>query len=405
MRVSLRRTPLAIVGAVTIALTLVVCASTSSAAERKTTEAPIVVGVICTCSAGGGFGGILHPGEEVYQAWADSVNAAGGIDGHPVKLITEDDTGNPGTGLTDAQTLVSDHVDAVADLSLVDQTFESTLEAAKIPVVGALTYEGPFGTNPDFYPEAETNDANGVSVISVAKAAGATNLANIYCAEAAICAQSVPVYEAAGKKLGVPVIYNAAISATAPNYTAQCVAAQQAHVTSIFIGEAAPLIIKLAGDCAAQGYNPIYALGGGGYAADLNSAPGLKKDSTIAFSDIPFTADTPAVHTAKAAIDKYYPGLFENPTLFTEQNFFSWISGELLVDAVKAGGLTAGATPSSAEIVKGLHSLKGDTVDGLTPPLTYAAGKPNTVDCWFDAQIKNGKLTLLNHDRASCEKG
>jgi branched-chain amino acid transport system substrate-binding protein len=65
----------------------------------------IKVGLVCTCS-GSVFGSALIPAKDVYQAWVDSVNAGGGINGHPVKLIAEDDAGNLGNAVTDIQTLI-----------------------------------------------------------------------------------------------------------------------------------------------------------------------------------------------------------------------------------------------------------------------------------------------------------
>ena len=46
----------------------------------------------------------------------------------------------------------------------------------------------------------------------------------------------MPLIKTAGQSVGVPVVYSASIAATAPNYTAQCVAAKQAGVSAIFIG-------------------------------------------------------------------------------------------------------------------------------------------------------------------------
>lgn len=50
----------------------------------KPTGAAFKVGIICSCSGAQAsqLGGI----DDVYQSWADSVNAAGGIDGHPVDV-------------------------------------------------------------------------------------------------------------------------------------------------------------------------------------------------------------------------------------------------------------------------------------------------------------------------------
>ena len=74
----------------------------------------------------------------------------------------------------------------------------------------------------------------------------------------------------------------------------------------------------------------------------------------------------------------------------------------MLADAIKAGGLEANATPSSAEVVKGLESLKGDTLDGLSPPLTFTPGQPHPVDCWFTARLRNGVESLGNNGKLTC---
>jgi ABC-type branched-subunit amino acid transport system substrate-binding protein len=47
-------------------------------------------------------GAILLPEAEVYKAWVNTVNASGGINGHQIHLITEDDASNPGTSASEA---------------------------------------------------------------------------------------------------------------------------------------------------------------------------------------------------------------------------------------------------------------------------------------------------------------
>jgi glycosyltransferase involved in cell wall biosynthesis len=73
------------------------------------------------------------------------------------------------------------------------------------------------------------------------------------------------VFQSTGKKLGIPVTYDAEIAATAPNYTAQCVAAKQQGVQSVFIGDASVVIVHFATDCAVQGYTPTYVTEGAGF--------------------------------------------------------------------------------------------------------------------------------------------
>jgi branched-chain amino acid transport system substrate-binding protein len=380
-------------------------ASSASPSSAQASAAPIKVGFICSCS-GSPFGAFNVPAEDEYKAWANTVNAGGGINGHQVQLIVKDDANNPGTSVTDIQSLISDHVVAIADTSNFDEAWANTVQAANIPIVGGYSSGVPFGTNPDFYPEGQTNDSAILAVLTTAKNAGATNLANVYCAESPICAESVPAFTATGKTLGIPVVYNAEISATAPNYTAQCVAADQKGVKSVFIGDASAIIVRVATDCSQQSYTPIYVQEEGGFGLNEASAPGLKNTLWLESPTLPyFATNNPAVQAANAAMDKYYPGIRENNNLFVHDAFTLWVSGQLLADAIKAGGLTAGAAPSAAEVVTGLQSLKGDTLGGLTSPLTFTPGKGHTVDCWFTARIQNSVATVENNGQSTCENG
>ena len=112
--------------------------------------------------------------------------------------------------------------------------------------------------------------------IALAKAAGATNIGDIYCSEVPACMGTVTLLKAAGKQEGVPDVYNAAVSATAPNYTAQCVAAQAQHLSAIYVAVGSATGATFASNCAQQGYKPIYATGLSAYTTSTLTAPGFK---------------------------------------------------------------------------------------------------------------------------------
>ena len=374
--------------------------TTPGVAGAAKSGAPITVGVVCTCS--GSFGADIKAAEETYEAWVNTVNKAGGLSGHKIQLTLEDDAGNPATSVSDAQTLVSDHVDAILDFSILDQTWSTMVQASKIPVVGGDETETPYYTSPDFFPEGQTNDSVTNANVVTAKTAGATNLGDLYCAEAPSCAEGVPLIEAAGSKLGVPVVYNAEIAATAPNYTAQCVAAQQAKVTAIFVGDASSIISRVAANCAQQNYSPVWVTEGEGFGLQMAATPDLKSKLWSDYGTAPFFDHIAAITAMNAAVDKYYPGLRNNQNAWTQIAAEAWASGLLLGDAVKASHLTASGTPSPAVITKGLDSLKGDTLQGMAPPLTFKAGKDHSIDCWFTARVVNGVPKVVNGGRVTC---
>ena len=93
--------------------------STSTPAQAA--SASIKVGMICSCS--GLAGSAFAPIADTYQAWTNTINKSGGIDGHTVDFILEDDGGNGSKTLTDYNTLVSDDAVAIYDNSLADQVF------------------------------------------------------------------------------------------------------------------------------------------------------------------------------------------------------------------------------------------------------------------------------------------
>src|SRR5262245_492290 len=67
-------------------------------------ETPITVGFICSCT--GPLAKSIGRSEEVIQAWAKYTNANGGLNGHPVKVITADDGQNPAQALKAVKKLV-----------------------------------------------------------------------------------------------------------------------------------------------------------------------------------------------------------------------------------------------------------------------------------------------------------
>jgi branched-chain amino acid transport system substrate-binding protein len=338
----------------------------------------------------------------VYKAWVNTVNASGGINGHPIQLNFQEDSANPGTGVTVTQALISAHVDAIVDMSQIDSAFMGAIQAANIPVVGYNATNEPFFTNPDFYPEGQTGDSGVTAYIQTIKAAGGTDFGVMYCVEAPACSQYEQALKVAGQKSGIPLTYTTSISATAPNFSAPCIAAQQKHIKDLIVEDATSIIARVATDCDRQGYDPTYVIGGGSYGSLFETTPGLKKSSWSYYPNLPYWLKTPAVQAMNTAVDKYYPGVRQNASIWSGTSPLAWPAGLLLEDAVKAGGLGPSDTPSAAEIIKGLQSLKGDTLDGWSPPLTFAAGKPHPVNCWFTGRVIDGVPQLVNNGQLTC---
>ena len=367
------------------------------------TAAPIKIGLVCGCT--GPLAAAVVDVPPIYEAWAKSVNAAGGINGHKIEIISKDDASNPTTSTTIVHTFIeSDHVVAIVDASNNDAVWATYVEQQKVPVVGMDTSAEPYYTNPDFYPEGQTEDSLFSGIIQAVKQAGATKFALFYCAEAVQCQEGIAPLQAAAKGAGLSVVSSEEVSASAPNYTAQCLAAKQAGATAIFTADAQTVDEKIIQDCYAQGYKPKVVIDGEILLPSLTTTPAINQDTYFTVPNFPYFVNTPAIEAMNKALDKYAPGILKNVN-YGELPMETWVAGKMFQAAAAAGKLGAGGkAPTSAQLVKGLDSLNGTTLGGLAPALTFTAGKPHPVDCWYYALLKDGKYTTPLGLKPTCAK-
>jgi branched-chain amino acid transport system substrate-binding protein len=113
----------------------------------------------------------------------------------------------------------------------------------------------------------------------------------------------------------------------------------------------------------------------------------------------PWDTSTPGVKEYVDAIDQFAKGLREQPG-YGINEFYAWEGGKLFEAAAKAAKLTPTSTPD--DVRKGLYALKDETLDGGSPPLTFAKGKPAFPACYFTVKIAGGKFTSLDGDKPAC---
>jgi branched-chain amino acid transport system substrate-binding protein len=385
--------------AATAALALTACGS-SGGGSAAAASGDWVIGSIGSYS--GPFASSLGPTQQTIDAWADSVNAAGGIDGHQVKLINVDDKGNPATSSAAVKTLVQqDHAIAiVADDSVLSPVWASYVQTAGVPVIGP-PFDAIFAGNADFFPSGTTLPSVQFGSMAEAKKAGDSKFALFYCAEAATCASSVTMLKGLAPKAGETVAYTPAISATATSYAAQCLGAKQAGVNAIEVGEASATTLSVFESCAQQGYHPQVIGNGGTVTAAWATDAAVDGAITVQPNFPVFDTSTPAEQAFRAALKKYAPSVLTSSS-FGENEAETWTAGLLFEAAAKAGHL--GSDPTPADVVKGLYALHDDTLGGLAPPLTFSHGV-HSVNCWFVMGVQGGKFTTPDGLTTSCEPG
>jgi branched-chain amino acid transport system substrate-binding protein len=118
---------------------------------------------------------------------------------------------------------------------------------------------------------------------------------------------------------------------------------------------------------------------------------------TITTQSNPVLADQsiPALKTLHEALDNYAPGVTKSPQ-YNEVDDSVWAGGQAFKLAAERAQLTPSST--SADLLRGLYTFKNETVGGLTPPLTYSAGRPAFITCWYPQEIESGAFTPLTQN-------
>ena len=372
--------------------------SSASSTAAAPTGSPIVIGTVGTFS---GFAAATTIGAKyALQVWTKYVNANGGVDGHPVKLIVKDDGGSATKALAGVKQMVEQDK-IVAIVGEHDSGLESAwtpyITSKHIPVIGGSATAQQWLTSPLFFPTA-TTALNTIGLTAyTTKLAGAKKYGLIYCAEVPACAQAGTLSQGIAKKLGIPFAGSVSISASSPNYTSQCLSLKNKGADMVFTATALDTSKRFIADCARQGYKPQYVDNPQNWSKDETKSA-TWDNSWLSGDTGLWTTNTPLVKTYKDQMSKAGRD-YENASATA-----GWFAGELFKTAVEKSGASA---VTSASILAGLYKL-GPNFDlgGNIPPVTFTKGKPATQKpCGYFVQLKGGKATTPKGDGQVCLPG
>jgi branched-chain amino acid transport system substrate-binding protein len=323
------------------------------------------------------------------NAWKDSTNANGGINGHPVELLFGDNQGSATVALSSVQKMVNqDHVLAIID---VDDNFESNwqsvVDKGGVPVIGGSP-SPLFGMDPNFYSTGTTTVAQVWGELYAATVLKKPGLFIYYCAELPSCASAVAFFKSVAGPLGVSVVGSSKFSQSASTYTAPCLAGKGSGADSATVLSSSDISLRVIEACAAQGWTPPYV-----ELAGIPNNNWLKTSAAVGSltetAYVPWFDDSiPATKTMQSVFNKYAPGLTSNPE-YSETATIGYISAVVFAAVAKRANLQP--TSTGADLTAALDTVNNETFGGLTPPLTYTAGKGATVNCSFFVGIaENG---------------
>jgi ABC-type branched-subunit amino acid transport system substrate-binding protein len=170
------------------------------------------------------------------RAFIDQLNAAGGIDGHQLKLIALNDQGDPATAVSEAQQLAADHITVAFGASLGSSLAEVVPVWTKDKIIiinneATDSYSQDTSKYPYFYNVQPINLQDMTAMVDYAKKAGY---------KVGILGDGLPYsqnlisdFKARAAKSGVKVVATETYSPTAVSLTTQVTALKDAGATAV----------------------------------------------------------------------------------------------------------------------------------------------------------------------------
>jgi branched-chain amino acid transport system substrate-binding protein len=189
------------------------------------------------------------------------------------------------------------------------------------------------------------------------------------------------------------------VAATAPDYTAQCLLLKNGGVQTFEVGSAAAVVLRVVDACAQQGVTARLIQTDGTFTSswlqDKNTNGALGVELVAPW----FDTKLPAIQQFHQVMQQYAATTY-NSAQFGPNTMYAWDSGLLFEAAAKAGNL--GASPTPADVKRGLYALKSETLGGLVAPLTYTQGKPAMNTCYFTIGIQDGQFVAPDGATPTC---
>lgn len=322
------------------------------------------------------------------RAWASHVNATGGLAGHPVRVIMADDAGDPARTQSIVRQMVeqSKVVAFIAHYSFTLTGVERYLESKGVPLIG--------GTGGDtaedhssviFQPLMGADDGGAWGfLLAIAAQTEKKKMAVLYCREVAQCATKIADMKAKLPYNGLEIVYETQISLAQPDYTAEMIQAQRAGAEVVTAMVDAATMGRLAQSAHRQGYKPTFS-GPWNLDIDPTIAAGKELDGVfIGPARTPMYQTSPKLADYREAMARYQP---KDPLGGLGASVF--VFGRLLEKVIAPLG-----TVTSEGIIKGLMGLRGETLDGFLPGITFPPGNDRTKvnHCVIPYTLKGGKF-------------
>jgi len=346
--------------------------SSGNSSSGSANKSPYMVGFISsqTGGASSSYAGSVRGAE----ARVDALNAAGGINGHPVKLVIYDDQSSPTGNATAAQLLIQKGVLGVIDDTSFTFGGAAALTRAKLPVTGA-SIDGPeWGQSPNMFSVIAPTETpvNGqrytyTSLVNVFKLLGIKKLAQVGYQIPSVTQAANQTFELAAKE-GISKCYNNnTISFGANDFTSVVLAIKSAGCDGVYVPMLLTSEISIAQGLKNAGSTAKLISPSVAYDQNVLSSPGslsaLAGDYTAASVDL--THPSAGSQAMLANLKKYvgYTSPVANLNVV-----FAYLGADALIKGIQM----AGSSPSTSKITAALRTVDNYDGGGILPsPVTF----------------------------------
>jgi branched-chain amino acid transport system substrate-binding protein len=365
---------------------------------------PVNVGQVGTFS---GVAGAITAGARAAAAvWAKDVNTRGGLDCRTVQLFSTDDGADPARAAAAVQDLVDRHHVVALIANIVPFTaagFVPAITAAKLPALGGDMLAPEWDTSAWMFPQGSAVDDQLIGGIGAGVQSGHRRLGLLYCVEVSSCGQVDTFLRNGGARTaGADFVYDAPISITQPDYTAECLNAKQAGVDLLLLGMDGGSMARLTRSCVAVDFRPLLLTGAATFSLKNTEDSILRSFRMLTASPVaPWTADdTPGLQAFHRAMQRYRSDLPPDG-----ETVIGWSSGILLEAALNHLSTAERAeTLTPRLVVQGLGRIHDETLGGLTSHLTFnpALGHATGTGCIYLMELTAAGWTAPDGSHPRC---
>jgi branched-chain amino acid transport system substrate-binding protein len=348
----------------------------------------------------GAAGASLYTGQAMSQVTVKWINGHGGLNGHPISLITTDDSADPSRSLAQAKDMVDNHhaIGFLSNLTEISRAgAEPYLSQIGVPEVGVGGANSLDCRSQNIFNIFPCIDALGAAGATYAVHSGDPKVAIFFCGEADPCRiWRSGWHSPTAAQSGYQNVYETQTSLAQPDFTAECLSAQNHGAQAVALGMDANSVQRASRSCVQQGFHPLFVT------ASLALTGNLAQDSNVEGISSPIGSfpwmmnDLPGEQDYHRAIQQYAPGLVQGATTSAV-----WANGMLLKAA--SAGLPA-SNPSAADLVKGLYAINHNDFGGLVPaPVTFTRGQPSPGSaCYSVVKDVHGTWTSPSASKPLC---